>query len=112
MDGRSSGGEGAPPQLVECPAHLGEGDGDRPGGLTCLVDGELPLDPPCRGQLPSERKPMVDLDRVRMSDPTTVRALIVDGNYGGRYQRADDEMKAIWRVAVAETRELLEGTWQ
>ena len=62
--------------------------------------------------LPTGQKPMADLDRVRMSDPTTVRALIVDGNYAGRYQRANDEMEAIWKVAVAETRELLEGPWQ
>jgi creatinine amidohydrolase len=31
-----------------------------------------------------------------------------DGNYGGRYQREDDEMMKIWRTGVAETRELLE----
>ena len=62
--------------------------------------------------LPTGQKPMADLDRVRMSDPTTVRALIVDGNYAGRYQRANDEMEAIWKVAVAETWELLEGPWQ
>jgi creatinine amidohydrolase len=60
---------------------------------------------------PGSRKPMVDLDRVRMSDPATVRALIGDGNYGGRYQRADEEMEAIWKIAVAETRDLIERPW-
>ncbi|MFI5340915.1 MAG: hypothetical protein ACHQ7N_13890 [Candidatus Methylomirabilales bacterium] len=54
---------------------------------------------------------MVDLDRVRLCDPTALRALIGDGNYGGHYQRADAEMESIWRVAVEETREMLEHPW-
>jgi len=40
-----------------------------------------------------------------------VRALIGDGNFAGLYQRPDEEMLAIWRTAVAETRELLENGW-
>jgi creatinine amidohydrolase len=62
--------------------------------------------------LPGERKPRVDLDRVRLCDPTALRALIGDGNYGGHYQRADAEVEAIWKVAVAETRQMLECPWQ
>jgi creatinine amidohydrolase len=34
-----------------------------------------------------------------------------DGNYGGRYQRDDEEMMRIWRVAVEETRQLLTEDW-
>jgi creatinine amidohydrolase len=34
-----------------------------------------------------------------------------DGNQGGVYQRSDEEMLAIWRVAVEETRDLLAGDW-
>ncbi len=60
---------------------------------------------------PTERKPMVDIDHVRLCDPAALRALIGDGNYGGHYQRADAEMEAIWKVAVEETRELLERPW-
>jgi len=60
---------------------------------------------------PSERKPMADLDRVRLSDPAALRAMLGDGNYGGHYQRADAEMEAIWKVAVEETREMLERPW-
>jgi creatinine amidohydrolase len=41
-----------------------------------------------------------------------MRALIGDGNYGGRYQRSDEEMLAIWAVAVEETRALIEGGWR
>jgi creatinine amidohydrolase len=37
--------------------------------------------------------------------------LIGDGNYGGQYQRVDAEVEAIWKVAVAETREPLERAW-
>jgi len=31
-----------------------------------------------------------------------------DGNYGGHYQRDDEEMMNIWRIGVEETRQLLE----
>ena len=61
--------------------------------------------------LPKQQKPMTDLDRVRLCDPTSLRALIGDGNYGGHYQRADSEMEAIWKIAVEETRDLLERPW-
>jgi creatinine amidohydrolase len=61
--------------------------------------------------LPQDRKPMVDLDRVRLSDPPALRALLGDGNYGGYHQRPDAEMDAIWTVAVQDTRETLERPW-
>jgi len=61
--------------------------------------------------LPGDRKPMVDLDRVRLSDPPALRALLGDGNYGGYHQRPDADMDAIWTVAVEETREMLERPW-
>ncbi|MET0258054.1 MAG: creatininase family protein [Methylobacterium sp.] len=60
---------------------------------------------------PAEQKPMVDLARMRLLAPEAVRALLGDGNFGGLYQRGDDEMQAIWDVAVAETRALIEGPW-
>ena len=34
-----------------------------------------------------------------------------DGNFGGYYERSDEDMLALWAVAVAETRALLEGGW-
>ena len=61
--------------------------------------------------LPSEQRAMVDLARVRALDPVSLRAYLGDGNYGGYYQRSDEEMLALWNVAVAETRALLEGSW-
>lgn len=61
---------------------------------------------------PVEAKPMTDLDRLRLLSPTAVRAFLGDGNFGGRYQRGDEDMLAIWEIAVAETRALLDGPWE
>lgn len=61
---------------------------------------------------PEEAKPMTDLDRLRLLSPEEVRSMLGDGNYGGLYQRGDDEMQAIWHVAVEETRALVEGPWE
>jgi creatinine amidohydrolase len=61
--------------------------------------------------MPAEQKPTIDLARMRLLGPEALRAYLGDGNFGGRYQRADEEMLAIWQVAVAETRDLLEGPW-
>jgi len=60
---------------------------------------------------PTQRKPMVDLARLRVMGPEAARAHLGDGNYGGYYERPDDEMLALWDVAVTETRALLEGPW-
>lgn len=62
-------------------------------------------------ELPTQRKPMIDLARMRLMDPKAVRAYLGDGNFGGYYQRSDDEMQVMWDVAVAETRALMEGPW-
>lgn len=61
---------------------------------------------------PDVQKAMTDLDRLRLQDPAGVRRMLGDGNYGGFYQRDDAEMLAIWSVAVAETRALIEGPWE
>lgn len=60
--------------------------------------------------MPDGQKPMSDLNRLRELDPKSLREYLRDGNYGGRYQREDDEMMKIWRAGVEETRELL-GDW-
>jgi creatinine amidohydrolase len=57
------------------------------------------------------QKPMVDMSRVRALDPKALKDYLGDGNFGGRYQRSDDEMLALWTIAVDETRDLLTGTW-
>jgi creatinine amidohydrolase len=59
-------------------------------------------------RMPNTQKPMGDFDHLRQLDPRSLRNYLKDGNYGGRYQREDEEMMKIWRAGVAETRELLE----
>lgn len=61
--------------------------------------------------MPTQRKPMVDLDLLKTIGSNGVKVLIGDGNFGGHYQRPDDEMQAIWEVAVGETRALIENGW-
>ncbi|SJZ97509.1 creatininase family protein [Consotaella salsifontis] len=60
---------------------------------------------------PTQRKPMIDLAYMRVLDPAGVRKYLGDGNFGGHYERPDTDMQAIWDVAVAETRALLEEGW-
>jgi creatinine amidohydrolase len=62
-------------------------------------------------KLPKKPKPMSDLNRVRLLSAKPLRKYLGDGNYGGVYQRSDQEMQALWAVAVKETRELLEQGW-
>lgn len=54
-------------------------------------------------------KDMVDTDLLKTLPPFESRNLLEDGNFGGRTQRSDNEMLAIWHVAVEETRALLEA---
>lgn len=61
--------------------------------------------------LPTAQRPMVDLATVRALDPVSLRSYLGDGNYGGVYQRSDEETLALWQVAVYETRALLTGSW-
>ena len=63
-------------------------------------------------ELPDERKPMVDLARLRGEDPQGVRRVLGDGSYGGVYRRPDDEVLEIWRSGVEEVREVLEHGWR
>lgn len=45
-------------------------------------------------------------DRAR---PERVREILGDGSFGGAYTAPDDVMLGIWKVAVEETRSLMEG---
>lgn len=63
-------------------------------------------------KLPTQQKPMIDLARMRLKSPKAVRSYIGDGNFGGYYERPDEDMLAIWDIAVKETRALLEGPWE
>jgi creatinine amidohydrolase len=61
--------------------------------------------------LPDAGKPMVDLPFLRRLDPAGVREYLGDGNFGGAYRRSDEDMLALWQVAVEETRALLADPW-
>jgi creatinine amidohydrolase len=61
---------------------------------------------------PPGRKPMIDVSRLATLDAAAVRDYLGDGNFGGLPVRSDDEMEAIWAVAVEETRALLTGAWE
>ncbi len=60
---------------------------------------------------PPRQKPMLDTSRLRTLDPAAVREHLGDGNFGGHYQKPDETMLGIWRVAVQETRSLIEEGW-
>ena len=51
------------------------------------------------------------VNRLRQLDPKALRDYLKDGNWGGVYQRSDEEMMKIWQVAVQETLELLNEGW-
>jgi creatinine amidohydrolase len=61
--------------------------------------------------LPKAAKPPIDRTRMAMSNPAEVRALLGDGNFHGLYQRSDEDMMALWAVAVEETREAIDRNW-
>jgi creatinine amidohydrolase len=58
---------------------------------------------------PAGQKQTTDLDRLRSLGPRGVKELIGDGNYGGAYEKPDEQMVGIWQVAVEETRETIRG---
>jgi creatinine amidohydrolase len=59
----------------------------------------------------TERKTMIDIPLMRAMSPEEVRKYLGDGNFGGYYQRPDDEMLAIWKVGVEETRRVIAENW-
>ena len=62
-------------------------------------------------EMPTVRKPMIDLARYQRLDPGAKKALIGDGNFGGHYQLPDADLMKVWDVAVAETRSLITSDW-
>jgi creatinine amidohydrolase len=61
------------------------------------------------GPAPEGQKPMADLSRLGRLSPKAVRELLVDGNYGGAYEKPDEHMLKIWQTAVEETRAFIQG---
>lgn len=60
---------------------------------------------------PREAKPPVELPGGAPLSAREMRERLGDGSYGGAYQRADDDMRALWHIAVEETRAALMGPW-
>lgn len=60
---------------------------------------------------PEGTKPMVSTERIRLMNPQQLRDYLGDGNFGGLYRRSDEDMLALWQVAVEETRQQIEGPW-
>ncbi len=60
---------------------------------------------------PEGVKPSIDHALLKTCSPEAARELIGDGNFAGAWQKPDEEMLALWRVGVEETREALEGPW-
>ncbi|QUJ67966.1 creatininase family protein [Photobacterium sp. GJ3] len=61
--------------------------------------------------MPDAEKPMIDLQKMAQLSPAAAKAMIGDGNYGGRYSMSDDVMLAIWQAAVEEATHLVEHGW-
>lgn len=62
---------------------------------------------------PELTKPPVSIPDAMRAHPEQVRELLGDGSFGGRYTARDEVMLEIWKVAVEETRELVQGlAWQ
>lgn len=61
--------------------------------------------------LPADVKPELDRERYARVEPAEKRRMLGDGNFFGLYQRPDDEMLALWDVAVEETRALIAQGW-
>ncbi len=60
---------------------------------------------------PEGAKPEIDLAALQGIGPAAMRERLGDGNCGGRYRRPDADTDRLWRVAVEETRELMEAGW-
>jgi creatinine amidohydrolase len=53
-----------------------------------------------------------DASHASWMENAAMRARLGDGSFGGLYERTDDDVLALWRVAVEETRGLLETGWE
>jgi creatinine amidohydrolase len=64
------------------------------------------------GEVPAGHKAPVDLSGRDELTPEEFRGRIGDGSFGGDYERPDEELLAIWKIGVEETRAVLTGGWQ
>ena len=62
-------------------------------------------------EMPVNQKPPIKRDGKVRPVGREMRMIYGDGNYGGYYQRSDEEVLAIWKTAVDETRALIDHGW-
>ena len=62
--------------------------------------------------LPKRQKQMVDSTMKMKMSAAEFRKYVGDGNFGGFYERSDEEMLTLWEVAVADVRFQLEYEWE
>ena len=61
--------------------------------------------------MPVEQVILADTTKGPRLTGDAMRAYLGAGNFGGYYQRSDEEMLRVWAAGVAETRDLLENYW-
>jgi creatinine amidohydrolase len=57
---------------------------------------------------PDGTKQPIDSKRLQSLPPAQARELAGDGNFGGAYEKPDEDMLRIWQVAVEETRGMID----
>jgi creatinine amidohydrolase len=61
--------------------------------------------------MPDAQKPAVDMQFLGIAGASVYRAGLGDGNFAGRYQRSDIDMRLVWETGVKEVRAQIEGPW-
>ncbi|MGY8799105.1 MAG: creatininase family protein [Longimicrobiales bacterium] len=60
---------------------------------------------------PTGHKAAVDLSDREDLSASQLRERLGDGSFGGYYTRPEEDLQRVWSVAVAETRQVIEGNW-
>ena len=60
---------------------------------------------------PAHQRSPIDYIKLKLLNPQQTREYLGDGNFAGVYEKPDVVMDALWKVAVEETRGLIEGGW-
>ncbi len=63
-------------------------------------------------ELPDRQKEPIERDLMAMKNPVEIRNYLGDGNFAGVYQKSDEDMLALWEVAVDEVQAAIEGPWE
>ena len=61
---------------------------------------------------PPEQKTPIDVAKMHSMSPQRVREYLGDGNFAGVYEKSDEEMLALWRTGVEETRKVIAEGWE